>query len=120
MNLYLAIFLGGGLGSISRFLISGWLNSGTTNHLPWGTISANVLSSILLGALVGKYQNQQESFLYLMLAIGFCGAFSTFSTFSLENFNFLKEGAYFLLITNIFVNLSLCIAAVALSYNLAK
>lgn len=115
------MFIGGGLGSLCRFALSNYLNNGYSN-LAWGTISANILSSLVLGWAFATLQLAEgnNKVIYSLIAIGFCGAFSTFSTFSLENFNFLKDGAYYLLVGNIFLNVSLCLLAVSISYNLAR
>ncbi len=80
---YVLVFLGGGLGSICRFFIARLLPTGI--GFPWGTLLANTLSCFILGALIGLRLKgslpQQAQFL---LMTGFCGGFSTFSTFSLE------------------------------------
>ncbi|MFK8055989.1 MAG: fluoride efflux transporter CrcB [Saprospiraceae bacterium] len=89
---YLAIFLGGGLGSLARYGLARWaINTG--KELLWGTLAANVLACLILGYLA--YGASQESYsptTRLLLATGFCGGFSTFSTFSLEAFSLLQSG----------------------------
>ncbi len=90
----LFIFLGGGLGSVLRFLISRNLN-----HLvaiPLGTLLVNVLGSLLIGFILGLGLKQEmiSTSTTLLLATGFCGGFTTFSTFSFENYALLKAGDY--------------------------
>lgn len=89
------VFLGGGLGSVLRFLIGRYLNS-TNTGIPYGTFAANILGSLLIGIILGLSakgnvltQNQT-----LLLATGFCGGFTTFSTFAYENHVFLKTGDF--------------------------
>jgi CrcB protein len=89
------VFIGGGFGSILRFLLGKWLNS-TTDGIPYGTFAANILGSLLIGIILGVAakndsltQNQT-----LLLATGFCGGFTTFSTFAYENHVFLKSGDF--------------------------
>lgn len=89
------VFIGGGFGSILRFLLGKWLNS-TNDGIPYGTFAANILGSLLIGIILGVAakndsltQNQT-----LLLATGFCGGFTTFSTFAYENHVFLKSGDF--------------------------
>jgi len=91
----LLVFIGGGFGSALRFVIGKHLNS-TTSGIPWGTFAANILGSLLIGIILGYAakndtlsQNQT-----LLLATGFCGGFTTFSTFAYENHVFLKSGDF--------------------------
>jgi CrcB protein len=91
----LLVFLGGGFGSVSRYLLSKWVNNFDT-HLPYGTMLSNVLGSLLIGLILGylaktPHLSQSQS---LLLATGFCGGFTTFSTFAYENHIFFKNGDY--------------------------
>ncbi len=89
---YLFVFIGGGLGSICRFLLSQKYPF-TPGHIPWGTYSANIISCLILGFLVGHYNRDLFSDqLVWLLIVGFCGGFSTFSTFSNEIFHMISEG----------------------------
>ncbi len=92
-NLFL-VFIGGGLGSSLRFIISKYLNAG--HLLPYGTLLVNVAGSLLLGMIIGwaLKTNSISSPVNLMLGIGFCGGFTTFSTFSFENYSLIKTGDY--------------------------
>ena len=95
MKAVLLVFLGGGIGSVLRFWIGKYLNS-PNNGIPYGTFLANILGSLLIGIILGLAvknntfsQNQT-----LLLATGFCGGFTTFSTFAYENHVFLKTGDF--------------------------
>ena len=95
MKQIILVFIGGGFGSVLRFIIGKWLNSSETG-IPYGTFAANILGSLLIGIILGLAtkndsltQNQT-----LLLATGFCGGFTTFSTFAYENHVFLKSGDF--------------------------
>lgn len=89
---YALVFLGGGLGSVLRFSIGRWA-TGAGWAATWGTLLANVLACALLGYLVAEFQRAGDPWHWrLLLATGFCGGFSTFSTFSLEAVALLQDG----------------------------
>ena len=95
MKQLLFVFIGGGFGSVLRFLIGKWLNN-TENGIPYGTFIANILGSLLIGLILG-YAAKNEAISQnqtLLLATGFCGGFTTFSTFAYENHVFLKSGDF--------------------------
>jgi CrcB protein len=91
MMQWLLIFAGGGLGSMCRFALSNWLSSKAISF-PWGTFAANLISSLILGVLIGiQMQSGLSENKKLFLMIGFCGGFSTFSTFSAELFQLIEN-----------------------------
>lgn len=95
MKHLLLVFLGGGVGSSLRYLLGKYLNS-TETGIPWGTFTANILGSLLIGIILGlaaKNDTLTQS-QTLILATGFCGGFTTFSTFAYENHVFLKSGDF--------------------------
>ncbi|MEM9928880.1 MAG: fluoride efflux transporter CrcB [Bacteroidota bacterium] len=92
---WLLVFLGGGLGSLARYGLAQLMppTALAKGQIPWATLSANILACILLGlgiALVTKEQLTKP--LQLLLLTGFCGGFSTFSTFALELVLLGEEG----------------------------
>lgn len=95
MKSLLLVFIGGGTGSVARYLLGKYLNS-TTTGIPYGTFAANVLGSLLIGIILGwaLKNNSLSSNTALLLATGFCGGFTTFSTFAYENHVFLKSGDF--------------------------
>ena len=95
MKQFLLVFLGGGLGSGLRFLVGKWLNS-PENGIPYGTFAANIIGSLLIGIIMGMAmkENSLSESQTLLLATGFCGGFTTFSTFAYENHLLLKTGDF--------------------------
>ena len=87
-NIFL-VALGGAIGSVCRYLISK-LSVGT---FPWGTLTVNILGSLLIGLLTGLMLRDSVSpEMKLLLVTGFCGGFTTFSTFANESFGMMKAG----------------------------
>ena len=95
MKNILLVFIGGGFGSVLRYGIGHYLNASSTGF-PYGTLVANVLGSLFIGLILGlaAKNNTLSQSQSLLLATGFCGGFTTFSTFAYENHLFLKSGDF--------------------------
>jgi fluoride exporter len=95
MKQLLLVFIGGGFGSTLRYIIGKYMNS-TETGIPWGTFTANILGSLIIGVILGLAVKNDtlSSNQTLLLATGFCGGFTTFSTFAYENHVFLKSGDF--------------------------
>jgi len=107
MIAYLWVFIGGGLGSICRFGISQMVDSSNTSF-PWGTFFANAISCIILGYLLGIMLKEPHSTMWrLLLTTGFCGGFSTFSTFSGETLLLFQNGQHVYAMLNIAGSISI-------------
>ena len=113
--------IGSGIGGICRYLIS--LTMGHAgNGFPWGTFAANVTGCLLIGLLWGvtsRFHNLSPAF-SLLLMVGFCGGFTTFSTFSKEGLTMLQTNNYMLFTLYTLGSMVLGILAVGLGYIATK
>ena len=108
---YLLVFLGGGFGSLIRYGISLIIN-GLSVSFPLATLLSNVAACFLIGVLTAAATKGNVTDTHRLLwATGFCGGFSTFSTFSNETLQLAQNGQPFAALGNILVSLTLCLAA---------
>lgn len=90
---WLYVAVGGGLGALLRYGLSGWVQGWTAGPFPWGTMTVNVIGSLLLGFTVVWLETTTTSAEWRQFAtIGLLGAFTTFSTFSYEAIALLRDG----------------------------
>ncbi len=107
----LLVALGGAAGSVGRYLISKCY-AGT---FPWGTLTVNILGSLLIGLLMGMVSKGSLSpEMKLLLVTGFCGGFTTFSTFANESLSMMKVGSVLLMAFYVGVSVAIGILAVYL------
>ncbi|NAS32613.1 fluoride efflux transporter CrcB [Flavobacteriaceae bacterium R38] len=113
MKQFLLVFIGGGFGSVLRYFIGKFLNNSETG-IPYGTFAANILGSFFIGIILGLAikNNALNTNQTLLLATGFCGGFTTFSTFAYENHALLKNGDMFSFSVYAIASFSLAIIAV--------
>ena len=109
------VFLGGGLGSLARYGTGKAVLQVYSGSFPVGTLLANLISCVVLGVLVWMVAQQRISEQWAAFAvIGFCGGFSTFSTFSYETLKLAQDGAWMFVFLNVLVSIAAGIAAIYL------
>jgi fluoride exporter len=110
----LLVGVGGCVGSLGRYWVAGLVQNRTDSELPLGTLCVNVIGSLFLGLIASASLERgligPEA--RLLLAVGFCGGFTTMSTFSYESVSLLGQGAVGLAAWNMILNLVVCLAAV--------
>lgn len=118
----LLVGLGGGVGSMFRYSISVLFNKFSTTLFPWPTFIVNVLGSFLMGLLISYFGRSLivSPNLKLLLVAGFCGGFTTFSTFSIEGLNLLNSGNTTIAITYILGSIFFGLIAVWLGVTIGK
>lgn len=92
----LAVGVGGALGAISRYLVTGLVHRALPPGFPYGTLTVNVVGSLIVGLASGVFAARAESrdhFIQLFLIVGVCGGFTTFSAFSAETYQLVERGA---------------------------
>lgn len=119
----LVVMAGGALGTLARYVLSA-LALPISGRLPWGTILVNISGSFLIGFFGtltlahGRFPVSENWRLFVM--IGICGGYTTFSSFSLQTLDLLREGALTRAFVNIAASVVLCVAAVAIGHQLAS
>lgn len=117
---YLLIALGGALGSVGRFWLSGFVAERVGESFPWGTMIVNVTGSFVIGFIAtftgpdGRVLASTATRQFLM--IGICGGYTTFSSFSLQTLTLAQDGEWLWAAGNILISVALCLLAVWLGH----
>jgi CrcB protein len=122
MKIVLLIFAGGGLGSVARYLIFRWVTALHQLNFPLGTLVVNVVACFVLGIVVGFADHKQllSADARIFWAVGFCGGFSTFSTFSVEVLALFQQPAVINGMGYILASVVLCLGATIAGISIAR
>lgn len=117
MKQLLLVFVGGGLGSVLRFLIGKQFTFNSLNF-PWATFIVNLIGSFIIGAVFGYIlvKHKLSNDIFVFLVAGFCGGFTTFSAFANESISLLKAGQTSLFISYIITSVLIGLFCVWLGY----
>ena len=111
----LLVFVGGGLGAVSRYLVTTFMGNQLGSSFPYGTFAANIIGSFFMGAVMFYFINKSlpvPEQLRLLLLVGFMGGFTTFSSFSMETVSLMQNQHLVFSMLNVVGNVSLGIGAV--------
>lgn len=107
------VALGGAIGTIGRYLVSLWAAERLSTAMPYGTLIVNVVGSLILGFVIGLFVRGVDlpDAVRLLVAVGFCGAFTTFSTYAVDTIGLLERPSLSSALLNIAINNVLCLVA---------
>ena len=117
LTTWAAVAVGGAAGSLLRFWMTGWVGGLTGPRFPWHTLAINVIGSFVIGVFAaltggdGVFAGNVS--LRLLVMVGICGGFTTFSSFSLQTFLLLRQGDYLWAVAYVMGSVLICLAGTA-------
>ena len=119
---YLWIALGAVVGASARYFLSGFIARNFSAVFPFGTLVINVTGSLLLGffLVLASERVLLDPRWRFLIAIGFCGSYTTFSSYAFETFAYMEQSQWLLMTANIIANNALCLAAVLAGAAIAR
>ena len=126
MIAYLWVAIGGALGSVGRYWLNGIISNRFGETFPWGTLAINVTGSFVIGVMgamtipEGRMDSQSRAFATQFIMIGICGGYTTFSSFSFQTLNLLRDREWLYAGGNVLLSVLLCMIAVWLGWLLGS
>ncbi|ORU93156.1 MAG: camphor resistance protein CrcB [Cycloclasticus sp. symbiont of Poecilosclerida sp. N] len=122
MTQLLAIAAGGSIGALMRYLVSSGIHTWLGRGFPYGTLVVNIVGSLFMGLLYELFLQRLSVSpdVKAILLVGFLGAFTTFSTFSIETVQLMEQGDLFKAIINILASVILCVLAAWCGLQIAR
>ena len=117
----LLVAIGSGLGGVLRYLVPCWI--GAAKGFPWATLTVNVVGSLLIGLLSGllaRHGGSSAESIRAFAVVGFCGGFTTFSTFSNETFRLIESNQWLSAVAYVSLSILAGLTAVFLGYAISK
>ncbi len=122
MRATILVAIGGAMGSVLRYWVAIAAARLVGEAFPWGTVLINIVGSFVIGAVAaltaGQGRFPADLDLRLLVMVGLCGGFTTFSSFSLQTLMLLREGATMAALANVAMSVALCLAATAIGASL--
>ena len=126
MAAYFWVAIGGAMGSLGRFWLNGLVSEKFGFSFPWGTMLINITGSFIIGIVgaltspEGRMDSQSRMFVAQFFMVGICGGYTTFSSFSLQTLNLLRDREWLYAGGNVVFSVVLCMIAVWLGYLLGS
>lgn len=119
---YLIVFIGAGFGGGFRYWLTSFVQKYFPPYFPFGTLAVNLIGSFILGLMIFGLDEKEliSPSVKLFIGIGFCGGFTTFSAFSFETFNLIRDTEFLFAGLNIFGNVLLTMIGVYIAYLIAR
>ena len=122
MSKLILIFVGSGIGGVSRYMLSGWAQRLSNGSFPLGTLAVNLLGCLAIGflsaAFAGRWFVREEH--RVAIVVGVLGGFTTFSAFGMETFALLNDGQRLRAVLNVLSSVVLGVAGVWIGYRVAE
>ena len=122
MSVVLGVLVGGAIGALSRYGLDAWIERNTMSDFPWATFVVNVSGCLVVGFIIAALVDRHNAPAWLRsaLVIGFCGGFTTFSTFAQETVDLLEAKLTVLAVASVSANVVVGIAAVLAGARLGR
>lgn len=119
---YLIVFIGAGFGGGFRYWLTSFVQKYYPPYFPFGTLAVNLIGSFVLGLLIFGLDEKEliNPSVKLFIGIGLCGGFTTFSSFSFETFNLIRDTEFLLAGLNILANVLLTLIGVYIAYLITR